>query len=279
MSPGTVTPFRGLDEVLVDYAHMTRAVLHERFVGLYPLGSLAIGDFDLTSDVDFLIVTEDELSQADVDRMADAHARLVARDSRWVRHLEYSFFPLQQLAEKSSPYGPDGRDDSAARRLWYVPNGASAIERSDHDNTLVTRWTLRRRSTAVLGPPPAAFAPDVSADELRREIRHSMIGWENLLTPDSPFNNRFHQVFFVLNNCRALQDLHQGEITSKRDGVRWGKEHLAAEWHDLIDYSWEERQDTGISVSQPADPDAFRRTTAFVAYTTRLAEEYRLPEV
>jgi hypothetical protein len=279
MSPGTVTPYRGLDEVLLEYARMARAVLQENFVGLYPLGSLAIGDFDLTSDVDFLIVTEDELGLRDVDRIQQAHAQLIARDSRWVRHLEYSFFPLQKLSEKSSPYGPGGRDHAAARQLWYVPNGAAAVERSDHDNTLVTRWTLRSRSKAVLGPEPADFAPEVTAAELRREIRHSMLGWKDLLTPDSPFNNRFHQVFFVLNNCRALQDLHQGEITSKRDGVRWGKQHLDAEWHDLIDYSWKERQDTGISVTQPADPDAYRRTAAFVAYTARLAEEYRTAEL
>jgi hypothetical protein len=31
-------------------------------------------------------------------------------------------------------------------------------------------------------------------------------------------------------------------------------------------------------VSQPADPRAFQRTVAFIAYTTRLAEEYQLPK-
>ncbi|HEX3200210.1 MAG TPA: nucleotidyltransferase domain-containing protein, partial [Propionibacteriaceae bacterium] len=197
-----LTPYRGLDEVLIDYAHTSRAVLGDNFVGLYLLGSLAIGDFDLTSDVDFMIVTNSELSRGQVELVQSAHTKLIARDSRWVRHLEYSIFPLQRLSEKSSPYGPHGRDDSAARQLWYFNNGGSAIERSDHDNTLVTRWTLRYRSKAVLGPEPAAFAPEVTSDELRQEIRNSMLGWEKLFTPDSPYNNRFHQVFFVLNNCR-----------------------------------------------------------------------------
>src|SRR5215211_7910188 len=81
-----------------------------------------------------------------------------------------------------------------------------------------------------------------------------MLGWEKLFTPDSPYNNRFHQVFFVLNNCRALQDLHEGKITSKREGAKWAKQHLDAQWHALIDYCWQGRQDTGINVSQPADP-------------------------
>jgi hypothetical protein len=277
-APGTLTPYRRLDEVLTDLAHLVRGALQDGFIGLYPLGSLAIGDFDLTSDVDLVVVTTHEPSGPEMELVQSAHTALLARDSRWVRHLEYSVFPLPKLTRKSSPYGPEGRDDSADRQLWYFPNGAPTAERSDHDNTLVTRWTLRYRSRPVLGPEPAAFAPEVSADELRREIRSSMLGWEGLLTPDSPFNNRFHQVFFVLNNCRALQDLHQGEITSKRDGVRWAKDHLDPRWHPLIDYCWRQRQDVGISVSQPADPDAFRRTIEFVAYTTRLARAYRPDE-
>jgi hypothetical protein len=118
----------------------------------------------------------------------------------------------------------------------------------------------------------------VTSDELRQEIRNSMLGWEKLFTPDSPYNNRFHQVFFVLNNCRALQGLHEGKITSKREGAKWAKQHLDAQWHALIDYCWQERQDTGINVSQSADPRACQRTVAFIAYTTRLAEEYQLPK-
>jgi hypothetical protein len=105
-----------------------------------------------------------------------------------------------------------------------------------------------------------------------------MLGWAGLFTPGSPFDNRFHQVFFVLNNCRALQDLHQGEITSKREGVAWAKRHLDAEWRPLIDFCWRERQDTGISVLQPADPQALRRTVAFLAYAARLAGEFQVGE-
>ncbi|MEY9853185.1 hypothetical protein ABH923_002863 [Leifsonia sp. EB41] len=46
-----LTPYRDLDEVLIDYAETSRSVLADNFIGVYLLGSLAIGDFDLTSDV------------------------------------------------------------------------------------------------------------------------------------------------------------------------------------------------------------------------------------
>lgn len=277
-APGELTPYLRLDEVLIKYAHLSRDVLGGNFVGLYLLGSLAIGDFDLTSDVDFMVVTQNELSDDEFDRLQSAHIEFVAQDTRWVKHLEYSLFSRRKLAAKSSPYLADGRrhhlDD---RQLWYFDNGARTAIRSDHDNTLVSRWTLRYRSRAVLGPEPATFAPVVTADELRHEIRSSMLGWEQLVIDDaSPFDNRFHQVFLVLNNCRALQDLHEGKITSKKDGIGWAKLHLDSRWHPLIDYCWQERQDTGIHVSQPADPEAFRQTIAFMKYTARLAEAYQL---
>jgi len=278
-NPGRVTPYLRLDEVLADHADALQTILGSNLVGVYPVGSLAIGDFDLTSDVDFVVVTVRESSVQEVDRAQSAHTELLRRDTRWVKHLEYSFFALPQLHRPSSPYVDGGRRNPPdGRLLWYVGNGSPTIERSDHDNTLVTRWTLRYASRPVLGPEPAAFAPEVTARELRDEIRNSLLGWEQLvLSEPEQFDNRFHQVFLVLNNCRALQDLHEGRITSKLDGVRWAERHVDASWHALIDYCWRERQDTGIHISQPADPDAYRQTLAFMSYGARVAESYRPP--
>jgi hypothetical protein len=278
-SPGVITPYLRLDEVLVEHAHSLHDVLGGNFIGLYPTGSLAIGDFDLTSDVDFIVVTNAELTDRDAQLVQSAPTELLRRDTRWVKHLEYSFFAVPRLRAKSSPYGPGGRRvESVDRQLWYVENGSPTIERYDHDNTLVTRWTLLYASQPVLGPEPPSFAPEVTADELREEIRNSLVGWEHLVQADpTRFHNRFHQVFLVLNNCRALQDLHEGRITSKLDGVKWAKQNLDRRWHAFIDFCWQERQDTGIHVSQPADPDPFRQTLDFMSSTARLAERYRLP--
>lgn len=131
----------------------------------------------------------------------------------------------------------------------------------------MTRWTLRKTSRPVAGPEPSSFAPDITPGQLRREIRSSLLGWQQLVRTDpEPLRNRFHQVFLVLNNCRALQDLDEGRITSKKHGVAWAKQHLDEQWHDLIEFCWRERQDTTIHISQPADPDAFHRTLEFTSY-------------
>lgn len=278
-TPGNLTPYLRLDEVLVEYAHTLKDVLADNFVGMYLSGSLAIGDFDLTSDVDFIVVTNKELEDDEIKKVQLAHTKLIARDSRWVKHLEYSFFSKDKLLTLSSPFNPIGRNDLADRLLWYFENGSNTIEQSDHDNTLVTRWTLREKSMVVLGPEPALFMTVIMPNELRTEIKNSILGWgREVLTDWSPYYNRFYQAFFVLNYCRVLQDLHEGRITSKLDGVKWAKEHLDPEWHSLIDYCWQERQDTTIHVSQPADPDVFKQTIAFSEYATRLGKDYQLPK-
>ena len=41
-TPGDLTPYLRLDDVLINYAHTSRDVLDDNFVGLYLLGSLAI---------------------------------------------------------------------------------------------------------------------------------------------------------------------------------------------------------------------------------------------
>ena len=55
-----LTPYSELDVVLKDHGQRIRDVLGDNFVGLYLNGSLAIGDFDLTSDVDFIVVIKDD---------------------------------------------------------------------------------------------------------------------------------------------------------------------------------------------------------------------------
>ena len=63
-----------------------REVLRERFVGLYLYGSLATGDFSVgTSDIDFAVVTEGELSDAQVAALGAMHARLEAPATRHTR--------------------------------------------------------------------------------------------------------------------------------------------------------------------------------------------------
>jgi len=108
MGQESLTPYSELDAALKGHADVLKEVLGENFTGFYLIGSLAIGDFDLTSDIDFIVVTEQQLSGTEVKEVQKAHLNTCNQDTRWVNHLEYSFFPEPMLLKNSSRYTEKG---------------------------------------------------------------------------------------------------------------------------------------------------------------------------
>ena len=49
-------------------------------------------------------------------------------------------------------------------------------------------------------------------------------------------------------------------------GAQWAKEYLDPSWSGLIDRTWATRPNPAKSVRQPADPEDFERTLAFVRF-------------
>jgi Nucleotidyltransferase domain len=83
-------------------------VLGTNFVGAYLQGSFAVGDFDLHSDVDFIIVITEELSDDQVDALQVMHERIYCLESPWAQHLEGSYFPkgaVRDIAERGKNFG------------------------------------------------------------------------------------------------------------------------------------------------------------------------------
>src|SRR6266496_2031915 len=64
-------PYPELRKVLNTFVDEIAAKLRENLVGIYLIGSIASGDFDLDSDVDFLVVTNTELTEANMKSLQD----------------------------------------------------------------------------------------------------------------------------------------------------------------------------------------------------------------
>src|ERR1700692_1695404 len=99
MSKTFPTPYPELNSVLWDFVDSVQAVLSNNFVGAYLQGSFAVGDFDLHSDVDFIIVTEEELPEKEVLGLQEVHERIYCLDIPWAQHLEGSCFPREVLRD------------------------------------------------------------------------------------------------------------------------------------------------------------------------------------
>ena len=257
------------DKIIVDL----QETLGSKFIGLYLQGSLAIGDFDRSSDVDFIIATSDELSSREVTEWQLRHEQIYDQDNRWVKRLEYSFFPIQMLKKLSSPYPKEHNRDT----LWYYDNGSRTVEKSDHCNSIVVRWTLREKGIVLFGPHPKTIIPSIPANVLRNEIKNTIIGWgEELIKNPDPYQNRFYQSYLVLNFSRMLHDLLKGRVSSKLTGIKWAKKQLPEKWKDHFDFCWEERTDTTISVNQVANPESFKRSMEFVKYVVDKSKQYKI---
>ncbi len=259
------TPYKDLNAVLLEMAQSQHGVLGDNLLGVYLQGSFAVGDFDEHSDVDFIAVIHEAISEQQLADLQQMHWRLFRLESIWAQHLEGSYFPAALLRDYKQ----------LGDRLWYLDNGSQSLELSDHCNTIVVRWTLREHGVRLAGPSPVRLVNPIPASALRRSIKADMQDWgQEILSEPERFNNRFYQSFIVLSYCRMLHDLHNGKPGSKRAGAEWVKANLDPSWAGLIDRTWSGRPNPAVSVRTPADQAEYERTLAFMQYIITESDQY-----
>ena len=259
------TPYPELNDVLRELVESLHALLKADFNGAYLQGSFAVGGFDEHSDVDFIIVIDQELSEEQVKELQKMHERVYCLDCEWAKHLEGSYFPRNILKDYSQ----------RGKQLWYLDNGSRSLIQSDHCNSVVVRWTVREHGVAMTGPNPKTLVDPIPVSELRREILHTMHDWGNkILAEPAIYNNRFYQSFIVLSYCRMLHDFHYGMVSSKRTAAEWAKTVIDPAWAGLIDRTWSGRPNPAVSVRTPADPKEFEFTLQFIRYIMKESANY-----
>jgi RimJ/RimL family protein N-acetyltransferase len=250
MSPPTAYP--ELNALLDDLVASVRASLAENFCGAYLQGSFALGDADEHSDVDFIVVTHDEITDAQVNALQAMHRRLYALESPWAQHLEGSYIPRQELR----------RVDESRAPFWYLDNGATELIRDNHCNTAVVRWTLREHGVVLAGPDPRGLVDPVSAAELRDDVQWGMHEWADWL-PHNELSRR-GQAVLVLTICRMLFTVEFGRVSTKREAGEWALAALDSSWSSLVQDALDDRPDPWTKVHEPAGQGAVDRTLAFL---------------
>ncbi|MCP4417814.1 MAG: DUF4111 domain-containing protein [Chloroflexi bacterium] len=251
------TPYTDLNLVLQELASSVQATLNANLIGFYLQGSFAAGDFDEHSDVDWLVIMQQDLTEMELAALQAMHQRIFGLPIPWAQHLEGSYFPLKML----SRYNP------VEDRPFYLDNGSQKLERSDHDNSWVVRWTVREHGISLVGPPPKQIIDPIPPEALHQEVVEVMHNWgAEILDGRYQINSRWGQPFATLSYCRMLQTLANGRIESKKAGVIWAQAHLPAQWHRLIQQAWLERANPWEKVYQPAKPKAVAETKAFIRF-------------
>jgi len=201
------TAYPELNEILAELVAGAGRILGPNFCGAYLQGSFALGGADLHSDVDFMVVTQDEVSALHESQLQAMHEKLPDLDITWASHLEGSYVAKAALRRPDPRHTP-----------WlYVDNGSRVLERSDHDNTAVTRWVLREHGVVLAGADPKDLIDPVTTAELRQEVTAVIPEWTAQLRAEADsMNNAWKQPHTVLSFCRTLHTIGVGRVTSNK---------------------------------------------------------------
>ena len=259
-------PYPELPSILRHLVDGVQHELSENLVGVYLVGSLATGDFDLDSDIDFLVAIRNELSDEVVGSLQALHAKIYEIGCYPAQHLEGSYITQIVL----------NRADMIEKPLWYLDNGSIVFERSAHDNRWHVRWVLRERGITLVGPNPKSLLEPVPVELLYNEVSGLMRYISDLFAADlngplSYWTSRFGQSYTVLTYCRMLHTLKTGTVQSKLAGMNWALQNLDPKWAKFIKQAWKERKGVRhmVKIRQRALQPALEETMAFIKYAVR----------
>jgi predicted nucleotidyltransferase len=252
------TAFPDLNALLDEFVMSVRHTLGKNFVGAYLQGSFAVGDADEHSDVDFIVVTDGEVTDEERAKLQTMHQRLFALETPWAQHLEGSYVPKASIR----------RLDPARRPFVYLDNGSTELELDNHCNTDVVRWSLREHGVTLAGPAIRELVDPVPAEEMRNELVAAVreyATWAPAPTKAGGMSE-WKQAHLVLMFCRMLHTLESGRVVSKRESGEWALVSLDSSWRDLVQRALDDRSDPWGRVDKPAEPVLAERTLAFAAY-------------
>ncbi len=265
-------PYPKLPDVLKILVIEVKNELAENLIGIYLVGSLASGGFDLDSDVDFLSVIRNELTETNIKSLQEIQTRIHSTDCYPAKHLEGSYISIRDLND----WNMVGK-----KKLYYFDNGSTQFEQSTHDNKWHVRWILREHGITLIGQEPKAILEPIPIHELKNEIKTTMLqaikGFEDEIERPLSFqNSRFGQSFYILTYCRMLHALYTGTVQSKKVAAEWAKQMLDPKWIRTIDQGWEERKGVrfGVKIGQRADLHLLQETLEFMNYTVDQIAKY-----
>jgi predicted nucleotidyltransferase len=250
------TPYPDVNALLSDLLESVRAILGPHFVGMLLFGSLVSGDFDEASDVDVLVVTDDNISDDLFSLLQAMHDRIARGESTWATQIEVSYLPRAALRRYDPAHNRHPRlDRGRGERLHMMEHEADWV---------VQRHLLRERGLALAGPPPQTLIDLVSPDDLRAAMLPALRLWgRSLLDDPSQMSQRGYQSFSVLSICRILYTLQHGAVVSKQTAARWALATWDRRWARLIERALEGRHDPG----SPAQAEDVQGTLGLIRGT------------
>ena len=264
------------DRAVRRYLRLADRLLPGRIVGLYLVGSVALGAFrPAQSDIDFVAAVEGDLDAAEVRRLRLLHAATALRSA-------VPSIARGNVMASGVCNGVYVRSTDLSRPVSTIVPLASHVGREFHVGTGFdvnpVQWaTLAQRGVAIRGAEPAMLGLDPETDRLRQwnldNLADYWVPWARRVRqrPGVRFraSPRWWTAWGVLGPTRLHHTIATGEVISKEEAGEHARRAFDARWHPLIDEALAHR------LGRPADP-AFRdlraRAEATGAFALEVAE-------
>ena len=196
-------------------------ILAEKLTGIYVHGSIAFGCFRWeTSDIDFLVVVEESLTQSEKEALIRVLLDLDAQAP--CKGFEMSVVLRSACAPFAEPVPYELHYSNAYRANYQGDLGGTCTVLQGFDPDLAAHMTVVYNAGRVLCglPVKRVFAP-VPRESYLRSIWYDIESAQEDIQRDP--------VYYVLNLCRVLACVEEGLVLSKAQGGEWGMEHLMEE--------------------------------------------------
>jgi len=240
------TPYPATNTMLAEWVEGLRRLLGKNIVGLYLSGSLACGDFvPERSDIDLQAVVRSPLTQDELRSVEQLHREIERRCPQWANRIECSYVPVQLMLELRPPATP---------RPWWG-FGTLYAEAPAGNEWIINHYLLSRLGIALEGPAFNELIPPIDIHDVRQASARDLFQeWVPKIDNAAWLSNSHYQSYLVLNLCRILHTVIQGEPRSKKVAGQWAKAAYP-QWQNLIEEA--EKWAYGDEMKRQADTAAF----------------------
>jgi hypothetical protein len=241
-----VTAYPAINTILTEWVDGLRRLLGKNVVGLYLSGSLAYGDFvPERSDIDLQAVVGSPLAQEELRSVEQLHREIERRCPQWAHRIECSYVPLELLRELTTPATP---------RPWWG-FGTLYAEAPAGNEWIIHHYFLSRHGIALAGPDFNELIPPINIQNVRQSSARDLFQeWVPKIHDHAWLSNSHYQSYLVLNLCRILHTVIEGEPRSKKVAGQWAKTAYR-QWQSLIEEA--EKWAYGDEMKRQTDVVAF----------------------
>jgi hypothetical protein len=254
----TPTLYPDINTMLDKLLSSAQTILGDRFFAMYLYGSLACGNFTPeTSDIDFLIVTSEALSDETISELEAMHTGFKASGLKWAKKLEGKYLPKDDLP-RFNPNRPPRPTINEGK--FYLDGEGS--------DWIIQRHVIREQGLVLAGPPPKTLIDPILPDELRQSVLGVMYEWwAPMLDKPDFLRGGEYQAYAVLTMCRTLYTLEHGVIASKPVSAHWALDALDGRWRPSIEKS--------LAWTHATQMDILNETLDFIRYTRDACQRHK----